>query len=193
MHNELTSFLQNKFPNAKIELQKKEVGDEFIILGESKNIVEVCETLKNSPDYLFNVLQVISGVDYPTENMIEVNYILASFSKNLELILKVRLPRENPTIQTVSSVWKSADFQERECYDMLGVIFEGHPDFRRILCPDDWEGYPLRKDYVPAKMYKHMEIYPEDKMNLADQEFVKKQKAENAVNAAANRTPGEGA
>ena len=87
-------------------------------------------------------------------------------SKNTELILKVRLPRgdENnlPKVDSVCSVWKAANFQERECYDMMGVEFNNHPDLRRILCPEDWEGYPLRKDYEEPDYYRGVPV-PKDK------------------------------
>ena len=73
-------------------------------------------------------------------------------------------------------VYSAANWQERECYDMLGVRFKNHPDHRRILCPDDWEGFPLRRDYEAAKSYRGMEIYPDDKMNFEDREFAQKQK-----------------
>ena len=104
--------------------------------------------------------------------------MLCSFTKNNELILKVKLPKESPSatpeIESVCSVWKAADWQERECYDMVGVIFKNHPDFRRILCPEDWEGWPLRKDYDVAEEYHGMTINPEEKVNNADHFFFKK-------------------
>ena len=121
---------------------------------------------------------MISGVDY--SDRIEVNYILANFTTGDELILKVPLKKESsdhePEIESVCSVWKAANYQERECYDMLGVKFNNHPDFRRILCPEDWEGYPLRKDYVVQEKYLHMTVNPEDKINYDDHNFVRELK-----------------
>ena len=101
---------------------------------------------------------------------------LAIFSLHLQkiqnLILKAALDREGDlTVASVVSLWSSANFQERETYDMLGVTFDGHPDHRRILCPEDWEGFPLRKDYVPAETYKDMTINPVHKMNIGEREF----------------------
>lgn len=79
-------------------------------------------------------------------------------------------------VESVCDVWKSADFQERETYDMLGVEFIGHPDMRRILCPEDWEGFPLRKDYVVQEVYQGMEVNPAHKINQGDFDFMAKAK-----------------
>lgn len=174
MHEELVAHLGRKVPEAQAVFEKREAGDSVIFVNP-QSLAKVCQILKDDPSYQFNVLQVITGCDYPPER-IEVSYILASYVKNLELILKVKLPRDNPKVGTVSHVWKAANFQERECFDMVGVTFEGHPDHRRILCPDDWEGFPLRKDYVAAKSYRGMEIYPVEKLNFPDREFAEKQK-----------------
>lgn len=131
----------------------------------------------------YESLQVVTGVDYP--GYIEVSYVLCSFFKNKELIVKLKLPKEAPLkVETVSDIWKAANFQERECFDMMGVEFLHHPDLRRILCPDDWEGYPLRKDYVPAQFYQGIELFPKEKMNLEEREFAQKQKlARKSANA----------
>jgi NADH-quinone oxidoreductase subunit C len=174
MHESLLSLLQKHLPSAKAELVKKEAGDQSIVV-QSAVIHEVCLFLRDLPSFEFQVLQVITGCDYPPDR-IEVSYILASYKNNLELILKTHLPRQNPSLYSVHDVWKAALFQERECFDMLGVIFHNHPDLRRILCPDDWEGYPLRKDYQAAEEYRGMKIYPADKMNFPEREFAKKQK-----------------
>lgn len=178
MHEEWLKLLQTHLPEAKAVWEKREAGDQVIFVSP-ESIVKVCQFLKKDERTAFNVLQVITGCDYLDENdpRIEVSYILASFIKKTELILKVKLPRQNPQIDSVCSVWKAADFQERECFDMLGVEFKSHPDLRRILCPEDWEGFPLRKDYVAAKTYLGMEIYPEEKMNFPEREFAEKQKA----------------
>jgi NADH-quinone oxidoreductase subunit C len=176
MHSDVLSFIQAKCPQANAKLIEAEVGDKSIIIDKEAN-VEVCEALKMS-SFDFNVLQVITGTDFGAH--IEVAYILASFTKNLELILKLHIPKEDPkaTVQlrSVCAVWSAANWQERECFDMLGVEFVGHPDLRRILCGDDWEGFPLRKDYVAAKSYRKMEIYPEAKMNIDDRAFAERQK-----------------
>lgn len=89
-----------------------------------------------------------SGVDWPETNQIEVVYHLQSLDDPALVGLKVRLPRDEPTMPTLTTIWRGVDWHEREIFDLFGVIFEGHPDLRRILTPDDWEGYPMRKDYT---------------------------------------------
>ena len=141
--------------------------------------------LKSNGKYDFKVLEVITATDF--KEYIELAYVVATFDpkNNHEVIIKTRLDRAKPEIESVDSVWKSANFLERECYDMMGVIFANHPDFRRILCPEDWTGFPLRKDYVVEAVYNGMVVNPEKKMNIPDREFAEKQKALNKAAAAA--------
>jgi NADH-quinone oxidoreductase subunit C len=173
MHNEWANFINASVPNAKATVNAATLGDSSITV-DSMAIRPVCEALKTG-EHDFNVLQVITGCDYPEQVQLELTYILASFTKNTELLLKVRLPRGDqnnlPKIESVCSVWKAANFQERECYDMLGVNFVGHPDLRRILTGDDWVGHPLRKDYQVQEMYRDMVVNPIHKMNIAEREF----------------------
>ena len=181
MHKAIADYLNQKIPGADAKALEAEVGDSSVLIN-SEHLLKVCEDLKGSEEHQFNVLQVISGVDYPEgigdqkEGIIEINYMIASFIKNTELIIKVRVPRGDddnlPKVDSVTSVWKAADWQERECYDLLGVDFVGHPDPRRILNPYDWKGHPLRRDYVAQETYQGMTVYPKDKMNLPEQEFV---------------------
>lgn len=181
MHNQIAEFLNKTVAgcNAVINAPVAVVGDQSITV-EAANILEVCRALKTSPEFAFNVLQVITGTDY--SDRIEVTYVLASYSKNLELLLKAKLPRGDknnlPKINSVVSVWSAANFQERETYDMIGVDFVGHPDFRRILCPYDWDGHPLRKDYVVQEKYLDMVVDPPAKNNTDDQMFGKRLKEE---------------
>lgn len=177
MLNDLITRINSKIPNAKASLQnplEDGAGDSSVLI-ESDSIFDTCKYLKDEEN--FRVLEVISGVDY-TE-YIEVCYMLASFDlkASTQVILKVRLTdRENPRLKTVTDLWMAADWQERECYDMLGVSFDGHPDHRRILCPDDWEGFPLRKDYKVQEIYRGMAVNPESKMNLGVREFEQRHK-----------------
>ena len=126
-------------------------------------IAEVCRLLRDEPSLRFNMLLCITGVDYvqvdPKRKIegpprIELIYHLASLVHKHPLVLKVILPRwkdgiegQLPEVPTVSGVWSTANWHEREVYDLMGVRFPGHPDLQRILCPDDWQGHPLRKDY----------------------------------------------
>jgi NADH-quinone oxidoreductase subunit C len=126
-------------------------------------IRDVCAFLRNDPELRFNFLCDITCVDwYPSEPRFEVIYHLLSLPRPnagriqgalQRLRLKVRLPGEAPSLESVVSVWPSANFPEREVYDMFGVRFEGHPYLRRILMPEAWEGHPLRKDY-PVEGYR---------------------------------------
>lgn len=128
-------------------------------------LVSVCRYLRDEPDLRFDFLNCISGVDYLETDPkkaakaefkphIEVVYHLWSIRHKTSVVLKVILPRwkddvagQLPEVPTVSGVWSTANWHEREVYDLSGILFVGHPDLRRILCPEDWEGHPLRKDY----------------------------------------------
>ena len=109
-------------------------------------IASVCGFLKY--DRKFVRVSSVTAVDrYPAEPRFEIVYHLHSIERNLRLRLKAMLPGTDPTIESVTSVWRGAGWYEREVVDLFGVRFLNHPDLRRILMPDDWEGYPLRKDY----------------------------------------------
>lgn len=154
---------------------KKQFGD--LITGENltaldpwievapEGLVEVCRYLRDEPSLRFNFLNCITCVDYfePDEKKaaktgwqphLEMVYHLYSLPNKISLVVKVMLPRwkddvvgELPEVPTVSGVWSTADWHERETYDLSGIRFVGHPNLRRILCPEDWVGHPLRKDY----------------------------------------------
>jgi NADH-quinone oxidoreductase subunit C len=116
-------------------------------------IERVCEQLKTARDLACDYLECITGVDYPTDKKIVVVYHVYSYTLKHRVVLKAFLDREDPAMPTLVNVWSVANWQERECFDLLGVLFEGHPDLRRILLPDDWEGHPLRKDYEEKEDY----------------------------------------
>jgi NADH-quinone oxidoreductase subunit C len=143
---------------------------------EASKIYSVVEFLKTNKEMPFNSLHVISGVDY-VEYM-EVCYMMTHYdpAHPREFILKVKLTdRVAPALDSIVNLYAAANFQEREVYDMFGIKFNNHPDHRRILCPDDWQGFPLRKDYVAQKFYNGMEVYPDSKMNFEDREFIVRQ------------------
>jgi NADH-quinone oxidoreductase subunit C len=122
-------------------------------LVEPRALMSICAFLKTDPDLRMNCLVDVVGVDYPAEaQRFEVVYHLYSIPKKHRLRIKVRLAEGEP-IASVTSVWSAADWPEREAYDMFGIVFEGHPDLKRIYMPPDWEGFPLRKDY-PLRGYK---------------------------------------
>jgi NADH-quinone oxidoreductase subunit C len=131
------------------DLQAK---DPFIRV-EPAGILAVCRFLRDEPDLQFDVLSNETGVDYKAKGIIEVVYHLYSYPHRHAIVLKVDAPRENPVMPSVETVWKAANWLEREIYDLLGVTFEGHSDLRRLLMPEDWIGYPLRKDFVEPEEY----------------------------------------
>lgn len=129
-----------------------------IVVASSK-LVEVAKELHTNPATYFDQLSCVTGIDNgPDAKTMEVIYHLYSIPFNISLALKVIMPRENPIVPTLSSVWKSADWLERETFDMYGIVFENHPDLRRILMPADWEGFPLRKDYKEQERYRDVQV-----------------------------------
>ena len=121
-------------------------ADAFAVIPAA-DLVEICRHLKDDPDLAFDCLMNLSSIDWPKKNQIEVVYHFWSYSKRHAFILKVQLDRAKPELASIESVWKAADWLEREQFDLMGVQFNGHPDLRRIMMPDDWVGSPLRKDY----------------------------------------------
>ena len=121
---------------------------ETTLLTSREHLRPLAEFLAADPDLAFTYLSDVTGVDrFPVEPRFELNYHLLSISRREFLRLRVRLPNDSPVIETVVPVWPTANWHEREIWDLFGIRFEGHPDLRRILMPDEWEGFPLRKDY----------------------------------------------
>ncbi|HSS19246.1 MAG TPA: NADH-quinone oxidoreductase subunit C [Pyrinomonadaceae bacterium] len=120
-----------------------------------EHIVELCAALKANADTKFDFLADICGADLGVEEepRFEVNYHLFSTTKYHRLRLKVRVDESDVHVPSVTGVWRTANWHERETFDLFGIIFDGHPDLRRILLPDDWQGYSLRKDF-PLRGYE---------------------------------------
>jgi NADH-quinone oxidoreductase subunit C len=116
-------------------------------------IADVGQFLKTDPALAFDCLSNLSGVDYPKRAVIQVVYHLFSYRHRHWCVLKVDATRDNPVVPTLANLWSIADWLEREVFDLLGVTFEGHPDLRRLLMPEDWPGHPLRKDFVEPEEY----------------------------------------
>ncbi len=138
-HDRIKGFQENTFPNA--------------VVVDGSSIVEVCGFLKNEPGMEFTSLISISGVDLKEQSKLMVAYHLGSMQHKHKIVLKVETDRNNPHVPTIEMLWRGANWYEREAYDLFGIIFDGNSDLRRILLPDDWEGYPMRKDYVYPKRY----------------------------------------
>jgi NADH-quinone oxidoreductase subunit C len=113
----------------------------------------VAEFLHGDSQLQMDWLANLSGIDYAADGKMAVVYDLWSFDLHHAFAVKVFCARDNPRVPSVVDLWAAADWHEREAYDMFGIVFDGHPDLRRILCADDWEGYPLRKDYVFPREY----------------------------------------
>jgi NADH-quinone oxidoreductase subunit C len=141
------------------------VGGSWIEVDPEK-IDGVCRLLHDDPDTRFDSLSNLSGVDYPEHGHIQVVYNLISYEHGGDMTIKTNADRNAPTVRTVCEVWKTANWLEREVYDLLGVDFTGHPDLRRILLPDDWIGYPLRKDYVEAPEYHGISTVRESMLKI---------------------------
>ena len=129
-----------------------EAKDPFLRVAPG-GLAELCRFLRDDPGLRFEALSSLSGVDYRAEGQIEVVYHLYSYTHRHWVVLKVRTARDEPLLPSVESVWKAANWHEREVYDLLGVTFAGHPDLRRLLMPEDWVGHPLRKDFVEPEEY----------------------------------------
>ena len=149
----LTSTLQD------LQVEVDDTAEPKALKVHPAQVKPVLQELYQNPATYFDMLSCITGVDNgPEENSMEVIYQLYSIPFNLQVMVKVQLDRESPGLETVSDIWKTANWQEREIYDLLGVNFKNHPDQRRILLPADWEGHPLRKDYKHQQYYRGIKV-----------------------------------
>jgi len=158
-------------PAGQVSTWLTENGFDHESLSPDVNGVEI---IKVAPDFLlptatalyaygFNYLQFQGGIDLgPGQDLVSVYHLIKVSSdadKPVEVRIKVFLPRENPVVPSVYWIWRTADWQERESYDMFGIIYEGHPNLKRILMPEDWVGWPLRKDYISPDFYELQDAY----------------------------------
>jgi len=138
---QLQSIITRIAPEAEFATEGKQFPT---VVVAAPFISKLSETLRNEAGFDFLFCQ--SGLDYPDHMM--VVYHLRQTSTGFEFVLKAKISdRQNPEVATVSHIWRTAEFHEREIYDLFGIVFTGHPDLRRIFLTDDWKGYPLRKDY----------------------------------------------
>jgi NADH-quinone oxidoreductase subunit C len=160
------------------------VGFEAVASGDGmptlyvprEDLVATCRALRDVPELRFAFLADLLPVDYlPREPRYEIVYLLASLGippfgdTAKRLRVKVRVPGSDPTVPSVSSVWPAANWSEREAYDLFGIHFSDHPDLRRILMPEDWEGFPLRKDY-PVQIKQAVKTY--EPLQVSQEQFV---------------------
>ncbi|MBI3991111.1 MAG: NADH-quinone oxidoreductase subunit C [Candidatus Omnitrophica bacterium] len=155
-NNLLLEKLREKFPDGVQEVIAVET-DMCVKIFPDK-IKDIAYFLKDEPGFSFDFLMCLSGVDRGEK--LEVVYHLFSCENRRTLILKAEVGKESAAVESVAEVWKAANWHEREAYDLLGISFHGHPDLRRILLPDDWKGFPLRKDYEYPKEYSGIDLCP---------------------------------
>jgi len=151
---EIAALLKEKFGDLVIESKPEAICPASVV--DPAAILEVGRFMRSDERLDMSHLELLGGVDY--KDRLEVVYVMTSLKYGHRYTLKCRLPRDNPAIRSVESVWAAANWHEREAFDMFGIVFEGHSDLRRILCPDDWEGYPLRKDYKFPTRYRDMPV-----------------------------------
>ena len=163
--------LEEAFPGLDEAIERVVVDrGELTLHIRPERIADVCRTMRDDEALRFELCSSVSGVDYPSggpdDRRLHVCYHLTSMTYRRWIRLEVAVTAENPHVPSVTGVYPTADWQERETYDMFGVVFDGHPNLTRILMPDDWEGFPQRKDYplggVPVE-YKGAEIPPPDR------------------------------
>lgn len=155
--DELVEFVRGHSRNG--EPTRDESSTPKAVRISTADLVNVCQNLHQNERTYFDMLSCITALDNgPEPNTMEMIYNLYSISYNHHLTIKVSLSRANPEIPTVTHIWKTADWHEREAFDMFGINFIGHPDLRRILMPADWQGFPLKKDYKQQEYYRNIKL-----------------------------------
>jgi NADH-quinone oxidoreductase subunit C len=143
----LVASLQEQVPGARLDAIAS-IDLQTTIVAQRDDVPALARLLRDDPALAFDFLAELTAVDYwPKEPRFEVVYMLVSITNRLRLRLKVPLSGDDPHVATVSGIWPAANWLEREVWDLFGVAFDGHPDPRRLLMPEDWQGFPLRKDH----------------------------------------------
>lgn len=147
---EIKETLDREFPGSVID--NEELAESQIELKPDQWL-EIATYLKNDPSLNFDQLECVTGIDTGEDGPLQSRYNLHSMEHRHKIEVVISLDRNNPKVASIEQVWRVGDWFERETYDMFGIIYEGHRDLRRILCPEDWEGWPLRKDYEAQETY----------------------------------------
>jgi NADH-quinone oxidoreductase subunit C len=154
---EIAALITAQFPKAILG-EDLESTPKALIIDES-HLHKVMAFLHSDEHTYFDSLSCLTAIDNGKEaGTMEVVYNLYSIPKNIVLMIKVTLLRENPVVDSVADIWRTANWHEREAFDLFGIQFSNHPDLRRILLPNDWEGHPLRKDYIEQDKYHGMTV-----------------------------------
>ena len=154
--NGIHDKIKSQFPEGIVEFKPDAVTEPYIVV-RADLIREISRFISEDSELKFDYLICLSGVDFNDGNL-GVVYHLSSMQKRHRIVLKVKVPKDKPEVPSVESVWKTANWHEREAFDLFGIVFLDHPDLRRILLPDDWEGFPLRKDYKVQEYYQGMKV-----------------------------------
>ncbi len=142
-----------------ITLKKLDATIPVTFLVDPTSLLKACDLFHQDPLHYFDQLSCVTGVDNgPEAGTLEVIYHLYSIPFNRSIALKVSVGRGEAVVDSVCAIWKSANWLEREVFDMYGIQFSNHPDLRRILMPADWEGNPLRKDYSQQELYREIKV-----------------------------------
>ena len=164
----LVATLQAAVPGAQID-SAPGIDPQLTFYASPDEVPALARALRDEPALAFDFLSELTAVDYwPREPRYELVYVLVSLANRLRLRMKVRLAADDPHVVTVCDVWPAANWLEREVWDLFGIVFDGHPDPRRLLMPEDWEGYPLRKDY-PVQI--NMPPRTTEPLQVTEQEF----------------------
>ena len=153
---QISEKLKAQFSDKILEAKVEGVLDPFVKISAS-SVTEIATVLRQDPELQFDYLMCLSGVDNG-KNILSVVYHLSSMQHRHKITVKVEVPADKPDVPSVSSIWPTANWHEREAYDLIGIKFIGHPDLRRMLLPEDWDGHPLRKDYKVPEFYQGMKV-----------------------------------
>ncbi len=165
--DEVVDALEEAYPGFGDDVLRVVVDrGELTLHVRPQRVADIARVMRDAPDLRFELLSSLSGVDYPSQqDRLHVVYQLTSMTYRRRLRLETAVPVEQPHVASVTAVYPTADFHEREAWDFFGVVFDGHPNLTRIFMPDDWQGHPQRKDYplggVPVE-YKGAQIPPPD-------------------------------
>ncbi len=144
--SEIAENIKEKFPLDVVDITV--FSDQVSVSVKKDKIIDICRYVREYPDISMDYLSDLCGVDYPERRFrFEVVYNLFSLKHRHRIRIKALIPKDDPSIDSVVQIWSGANWHEREACDMFGIVFNGHPDLRRILMPEDWEGHPMRKDY----------------------------------------------
>lgn len=164
----LAAHLQATLPEAQFE-PVPSIDRQATVYADAETLHATLTALRDRPELRFAFLAELTAVDFlPREPRYELLYLLVSIEHKLRLRVKVRLPGHDPHVRTVSDIWPAANWLEREVWDLFGIAFDGHPDPRRLLMPEDWEGFPLRKD-SPVQI--QMKPQTSEAMQVTEEEF----------------------